>query len=443
MGPTRGWSAENGKYRLVVSTRWVRNGAVGVGVALASTYAFGTARYRRSAAVGYDIAGPVTPGTPDFARLVEALTGAPLRHGHRVKVMRNGDETFTEMLDAIRSARHAVDLSSYIYWPGRVTERFTDALTERARAGVEVNVVLDAYGSAKLDRDHVEPLERAGARVAFIRSPSWYTAHKLNNRMHRRLLIVDGRVGFAGGVGIADVWDGNAQDPDHWRETHVRIEGPAVRDVLGGFLENWTEATRAVLGRQHLAELTRFDDGVDVQVTRSSPSAGGTAASQLFYSVIAGARERLWVTTAYFTPGPAFVDVLRAAAQRGVDVRILVNGQRVDKGVVRRSSQLRYETLLDAGVRIFEYQQTMLHAKVMTVDGGWANIGSSNFDHRSFGLDDELNVAFCDTGVVSELEKHFLDDLDVSREIDLREWKRRPLRRRVVEHAGDLARQSF
>ncbi len=427
----------------MMSTRWVRNGSVAVGLALASAYAFGTAKYRRSAAVGYDIGDPVSPGTPEFARLVEALTGAPLRHGNRVKVMRNGDETFTEMLDAIRSARHTVDLSSYIFWPGQVSDRFVDALTERAGAGVEVNVVLDAYGSAKLDRDDVQPLERAGVQVAFVRSPKWYTVHKLNNRMHRRLLIVDGRVGFAGGVGIADVWDGNAQDPDHWRETHVRIEGPAVRDVLGGFLENWTEATQAVLGRPHLPELAGFDDGVDVQVTRSSSSAGGTAASQLFYSVIAGARERLWVTTAYFTPGPAFVDVLRAAVRRGVDVRILVNGQRVDKGVVRRSSQLRYEALLEAGVRIFEYQRTMLHAKVMIVDGGWANIGSSNFDHRSFGLDDELNVAFCDRGVVTELEKHFLDDLDASEEIDLREWKRRPLRRKVVEHAGDLARQSF
>lgn len=422
---------------------WVRNVAVGGGMALASVYAYGTARYRRSAAAGFDIPDPAAPGTPDFARLVEALTGAPVRRGNRVKVLRNGDETFVEMLDAIRAAERSVDLSSYIYWPGKVTERFTDALTDRARTGVEVNVVLDGYGSAKLDRDHVHRLEAEGVRVSFIRPPRLYTLDKLNNRMHRRLLIVDGTVGFAGGVGIADVWDGNAQDPDHWRETHVRIEGPAVRDVLGAFLENWTTATQGILRRSHLPALPEHDGGVDVQVTRSSASGGGTAAARLFYSAIAGARERLWVTTAYFTPGQAFVDVLAAAARRGVDVRILVNGHRVDKEIVRRTGQLRYDALLDAGVRIFEYQRTMLHAKVMIVDGGWANIGSSNFDHRSFGLDDEINVAFYDAGLVTDLEKDFLDDLDASEEIDLERWRTRPLRRRLAERAGDLARQSF
>jgi len=267
--------------------------------------------------------------------------------------------------------------------------------------------------------------------------------HKLNNRMHRRLLITDGTVAFAGGVGIADVWDGDAEDPDHWRETHVRLEGPAVRDVLGGFLENWTTATQRILGRAHLPELAELDGGVDVHVTRSSSTSGATAASQLFWSVIAGARDRLWVTTAYFTPGEAFVEVLRAAAERGVDVRILMNGRRVDKEVVRRTGQLRYDTLMESGVRLFEYHHTMLHAKVLIVDDGWANVGSSNFDHRSFGLDDELNVSFSDPGVVAELQKHFLDDLDGAEEIDLQRWRSRPLRRRVVERASDLARQSL
>jgi len=422
--------------------RWVRNAAIGGGVALASAYAHGTAKYRRSAALGFDLPDPPAPGTPEFARLVEALTGAPLRHGNRVKVLRNGDQTFSEMLDAIRSAEKNVDLSSYIYWPGEVTSKFTDALTERARAGVEVNVVLDAYGSAKLDRDHIRRLDDGGVNLSFIRPPKWYTLHKLNNRMHRRLLVTDGALAFAGGVGIADVWVGDAHDPDHWRETHLRIEGPAVRDVLGGFLESWTSTTRKILGRDHLPELAELDGGVDVHVTRSSSTSGATAASQLFYAVIAGARERLWVTTAYFTPGQAFVDVLSAAAERGVDVRILVNGRRVDKEVVRRTGQLRYDTLIQSGVRIFEYHRTMLHAKVLIVDDAWANVGSSNFDHRSFGLDDELNVAFRDTGVVTELEKHFLDDLDGAEEIDLQRWRSRPLRQRIVEHAGDLARQS-
>ncbi len=222
--------------------------AVPVGAGLALTYAYGTARYRRNARTGYRLDDPPRPGTPAFTRLVEAATGAPWRTGNRVRVLRNGDQTFPAMLDAIAAAKSTVDLSSYIIWPGEITDRFTEALCERAEAGVEVNVVVDAYGSAKwAGHDTVKALEEAGATVVFFRPPAWYAVDKLNNRMHRRLLIVDGRIGFAGGVGIADVWTGNAQDPEHWRETHVEVEGPAVRDILGGFMENWAEAANVVL----------------------------------------------------------------------------------------------------------------------------------------------------------------------------------------------------
>jgi cardiolipin synthase len=260
--------------------------------------------------------------------------------------------------------------------------------------------------------------------------------------MHRRLLIVDGRIGFAGGVGIADVWDGDAQDPEHWRETHIQVEGPAVRDILGGFMENWAEAANVVLDGRHLPELESFDDGVGVQVVRSSPRSGGTATSQLFYAAIAGACERLWITTAYFAPDEAFLDLLCEAPQRGVDVRILVNGPNVDKEVVRETGQRQYGRLLDAGVRIFEYQRTMLHAKVMIADD-WANIGSSNLEHRSLGLDDELMVAFSDDDLVGELARHFREDLRDTDEFDLERWHRRSLAKRAREAAGDLLRQSF
>lgn len=415
--------------------------ALGAGVGL--TYAYGTARYRRSARMGYELDDPPRPGTPAFARLVEAATGAPWRTGNRVRVLRNGDETFPAMLEAIAGAKSTIDLSSYIIWPGEITDRFTDALCERAEAGVEVNVVIDAYGSAKLAGHTTgKALEESGARVEFFRPPAWYTVDKLNNRMHRRLLIIDGRIGFAGGVGIADVWAGHAQDPQHWRETHVQVEGPAVRDILGGFMENWAEATHVVLDGRHLPDLEHFDDGVGMQVIRSSPRAGISAASQLFYSVIAGAGDRLWITTAYFAPDEAFVDLLCETGGRGVDVRILTNGPNVDKEVVRETGQRQYGRLMEAGVRIFEYQPTMLHAKVMIADG-WANIGSSNLEHRSLGLDDELIVAFSDAGVVDELAGHFLDDLEVSEEFDLDRWRRRSLAKRAREAAGDLFRQSF
>jgi len=414
--------------------------AVGAGLALA--YAVGTARFRRHGRSGYQLDDPPAPGSAEFTRLVEGIAGSPKRTGNRVRILRNGCRTFPAMLDAIGSAQSTICLSSYIYWPGDITTRFTEALCERAKAGVEVNLVLDGYGSAKLDRETVHTLEQAGVSVAFFRPPAWYTVDKLNNRMHRRLLIVDGRVGFAGGVGIADVWTGDAEDPEHWRETHAEVQGPAVRDILGGFMDNWAEASHVVLGGSHFPELTPLDGGVDVQVILSAPGSGGTATGRLFFAAIAGARERLWITTAYFAPDEAFVDLLCDAVARGVDVRILVNGPNVDKEVVRETGQLQYGRLLEAGVRIFEYQPTMLHAKVMIADG-WANLGSSNLEHRSLGLDEELIVAFSDPTLVDELARHFADDLDVSVEFDLHRWKRRPLRKRARERAFDLLRQSF
>ncbi|MDP9071136.1 MAG: phospholipase D-like domain-containing protein [Actinomycetota bacterium] len=410
---------------------------------VAGAYAYGAAKFRRSEQVGFDIPDPPFPGSPEFARLIEGMTGATLRPGNRVTVLRNGCRAFPAMLEAIASARETIDFSSYIYWPGAITDQFTDAFAERAEAGVEVNIVLDGYGSAKLDREHVHRLERSGANVSFFRPPRWYTLHKANNRMHRRLLIVDGKVGFAGGVGIADVWTGDAQDPEHWRETHARVEGPAVRDILGGFLENWTEATQGVLTAAHFPDPGAFDEGVDAQVTRSSPATGRTAVAELLYAAIAGARKRLWLTTAYFTAGSAFMEALCRAAQRGVDVRIIVNGSKVDKEVVRDAAQRSYGGLLESGVRIFEYEQTMLHAKTVVVDDDWADVGSSNFDHRSFALDSELNLSLFDRRLATELAGHFLDDLEVCEELDLERWKRRPLSQRVTEYAGELFRQSF
>ena len=423
--------------------RWARNAAAAGGVGLVGAYAYGAAKFRRTEAVGFELPDPPAPGSGEFARLIDAMTGASLRHGNRVQVLRNGCQMFPAMLEAISSAKETIDFSSYIYWPGAITEQFTDAFVERAEAGVEVNVVLDGYGSAKVDRQTVERLERAGVTVSFFRPPSWYTIHKANNRMHRRLLIADGRVAFAGGVGIAEMWTGDAEDPEHWRETHARIEGPAVRDILGGFQENWAEATQRLLPASHVPDLDSFEDGIEVQVTRSSPSTGGTALAELFYAAIVGARRRLWITTAYFTAGRPFLEALGAAARRGVDVRILVAGRHVDKKIIRQSAQRAYGGLLESGVRIFEYDKTMLHAKTMIVDDEWADIGSSNFDHRSFALDAELNMSVFDAGVVAELERQFLDDLEVSQELEPERWRNRPLTKRARELGADIFRQSF
>ena len=426
----------------------MRRAAAGAGVALGmgatTIYAIQAVRYRRSVGRRFDLADAPQPGTKEFGRLLEALTSAAPRSGNRVRVMRNG-RTLVEMREAILSAKSTIDFSSYIYWPGEAAEGFTEALVERARAGVDVNMVVDAYGSAKLvGADHIERLREAGVTVTMFRPPQWYTLNKVNNRMHRRLLIVDGSVGFAGGVGVADVWTGDAQDPEHWRETHLRVEGPAVLDVFGAFAENWIEATDEIPGVAHVPEASRgFDDGVDVQVTRGTPTGGPTGTAQLFYAAVAGARRRLWITTAYFAPDPAFEDALCNAAGRGVDVRILVNGQKVDKEVARKAGQRSYAKIAEAGIRIFEYDQTMLHAKVMLVDDAWANVGSSNFDSRSFDHDLEVNVSVSDSGLVSELETHFHDDAASSVEFDLDLWRRRPMRKRAFEAVAALTKQSL
>ncbi len=419
-----------------------RRGAAAAGLGAVSLLAYQAAKFKRATRQRLEITEAPAPGSAEFSRLVSAMAGTPLRSGNRVQIMRNGT-TLGAMRKAIASAKETIDFSSYIYWPGETANEFSEALIERAAAGVEVNLVLDGYGSAKLDGDHLERLERSGVNVAIFRPPSWYKVKKLNNRMHRRILVVDGTIAFAGGVGIADVWTGDAQDPEHWRETHLRIEGPAVLDIFGAFLENWTEATGGLLTGRHIAGLESFDDGVPLHVTRSTPTGGTTAATLLFYTAIAGAKERLWLTTAYFAPDRTFEEVLAAASRRGVDVRILVNGQQVDKEVARQAGRRSYDKLLDSGVRIFEYDRTMLHAKVLLVDDRWANVGSGNFDSRSFDLDLEVNLAMVDPGLVDDLSKHFVEDLGVSKEIDPEAWRRRPLHKRATEYATELVRQSL
>jgi cardiolipin synthase len=419
-------------------------GAAGLaGLAGLGIYAAQGAQYRREASQTFQLDDPPAPGTPPFSRLVDSWCGAPVRPGNHVDVLRNGSEIFPSMLDAIASATQTIDFSNYIFWKGEVATTFAEALMERARAGVEVNVLVDGWGSAKMDRALVERLEEAGATFVWFRQPHWYTAKKLNNRSHRRILIIDGYVGFTGGLGIADEWSGNAEGPENWRETHVRVEGPAVVDLLGAFAENWVEETGRVLAGPHLPQLPVFDDGVQVQVSKSSARQGRAAAEALAFLAIDAARERLWFTTAYFAPRAALIEALVVAAGRGVDVRILVNGPHIDKEVVRRVGQRSYGKLLQAGVRIFEYQKTMMHAKVVLADGCWANVGTANFDNRSLALQDEMNCSVLDAAIVAELERHFLDDLDASEETDLDHWRRRPFRSRALEAASESVRHSL
>ncbi|CAN5571751.1 hypothetical protein BH20ACT23_BH20ACT23_11880 [soil metagenome] len=336
-------------------SRRVRYGLLGVGGAIASAYVFEALQYKRTASIGFELQEAPSVDDPGFSHLLESLAGAPVREGNKVDILRNGHEIFPAMLDAIRSAEQTIDFATFVYWRGDIAPEFADALAERARAGVEVNVLLDAMGAAKMERTLVNKLRDAGAHVEWFRPPHWYSIHKMNNRTHRKILAVDGRVGFTGGVGIAEEWTGNCETPENWRDTHLRLEGPSVRDLVGGFQENWAEATRCILLDGHLGDTPNFPDGARTQILRSSAGKGSTNAEELFYSAIMCARRTLWITTAYFAPRRAFILALIDAVKRGVDVRVLVNGPHIDKEAVRQAGRSSYDDLLEGGVRIFEY----------------------------------------------------------------------------------------
>ncbi|MDQ3765113.1 MAG: phospholipase D-like domain-containing protein [Actinomycetota bacterium] len=421
----------------------IRGSVAGAGLGLAGIYAYHVARYRRAAGEGFDLPHPPAVGSREFSGLIEALAQAPRREGNRLTILRNGCEIFPAMLEAIGSASECINFSTYIYWAGDIAPQFADALAAKAREGIEVNVLLDAQGCAKMDRGLIKRMRTAGATVIWFRPPHWYNLHKVNKRMHRRLLIVDGKVGFAGGVGIAEQWAGNAEDPEHERETHLRIAGPAVRDLLGGFLENWTEGTSSLLSTSHFPDIDAFEDGIPVQVARTVSTGGTRGLEEMLWAAVVGSKERVWVTTAFFAPRRAFVDALCDAAGRGVDIRILTGGPHQDKQIAREAGHRSYERLLESGVRIFEYQQAKLHAKVITIDGTWANVGSSNFDNRSLSLNDEINISIPHASVAAELERQFCDDLEVSQELDIQSWSHRPLAKRAREYAPELIRQSL
>ncbi|HYH40347.1 MAG TPA: cardiolipin synthase [Burkholderiales bacterium] len=373
-----------------------------------------------------------------FVRTIDALLGPPLVAGNRVTALLNGDQIFPAMLEAVQAAKRSITFEMYIYWSGEIGQRFADALSERAAAGVKVHVLIDGVGSGKIDEEYVEKMERAGVRLVRYNRPHWYTLGKLNNRTHRKLLVVDGTVGFTGGVGIADQWTGNAQDPAHWRDTHFRIEGPAVAQMQGAFMDNWIEETGAVLHGGAFFPPPQAAGDVRAQIFTSSP--GGAADSmQLMYLIaIAAARKSIDLSAAYFVPDNVEVGTLVGALKRGVTVRIIVPGEHIDSSVVRRASRARWGDLLDAGAEIYEYQPTMFHCKVMVIDELWTSVGSTNFDNRSFAVNDEANLNIYDREFARQQVRVFEDDLRNSRRITREEWRNRPWSEKLWEQLMSL-----
>jgi cardiolipin synthase len=416
----------------------------GVATAGAAWYAADSLRHRREGGHGYRLRGEVDVREASFLRAAEALTGAPVSHGNDAELLINGDEIFPAYLGAIRDAEETVNLTTYAYWRGDIAIEVADALCEKAGAGVECNVILDAVGAAQMDRKLVHKMRDAGVSVCFFRPPKPYAVRRLQYRTHRKLLIVDGTTGFTGGVGIAEEWTGNAQDPDHWRDTHVRVTGPVVRGLQGAFAENWLEGTGDVLaGDRYLPYIEAIEDGGPMQVMRSSATVGDSNAEALIYLAVAAAKRSIELTSAYFVPRPAFTKALVEAAERGVQMRILVPGSHIDKQFVRTAGRAAYDELIDAGIEIHEYCPTMLHAKTLTVDEIWSSVGSVNFDNRSFQLHDEVTLCVQSERFAGQLHEVFERDLEASERIEPDEWQKRSMTQRARENVTKYARREL
>lgn len=379
--------------------------------------------------------------TPIYKRFLENYVDSPIRHNNSVTILTNGDEIFPAMLEAIAEAKESILFLTYVYWRGEIATQFAHALAEKAHSGVNVCVLMDAFGSSKIDLGLIERMQSAGVEFRWFRPLKWYTVHKFNNRTHRKILVIDQQTGFLGGVGIAQEWTGNAQDIHHWRDTHFKVIGPAVVDLIGSFNDNWTEAGGSVVDAHYsTAKTTR---GITVQVTSSKATRGRTHADKLFMSLIRSAQVNINITTAYFAPSAHFCNALIAARATGVRVVILTNGHRTNHPVVRKAGHAYYKQLLAAGVEIYEYQQTLLHSKIVTIDGSWTSVGSINFDDRSFVLNDEINMSATDPVLITRLDDQFHKDLAQSEKMILYKWIKRPFIDRVTEVASTLLRRQL
>ena len=375
---------------------------------------------------------------PQFAHELGVLLGPPFIQGNATKMLLNGDEIFPPMLQAIRDAKASITFETYIYWSGDIGREFAEALAAAARRGVKCHVLLDWVGSVKMDQVLVDQLTAAGVQVKRFHPPHWSHLARLNNRTHRKLLVVDGRVGFTGGVGIAPEWTGRAQDPGHWRDTHVQITGPVVAQIQSVFLDNWVKVTGQVLhGKAYFPPLTA-QGKTAAQMFSSSPSGGSESMQLMYLFSITAAAKSIDLSAAYFVPDDLMRTALVDAMRRGVKVRVIVPGAHIDSETVRSASRATWGPLLLAGATIAEYEPTMYHCKVMIVDGLLTSVGSTNFDNRSFRLNDEATLNILDAAFARQQTDIFNADLAKSRIIDFVAWANRPWTEKFAEHWSRL-----
>ncbi len=380
---------------------------------------------------------------PQFLRSISNLLGPPLVPGNQVKELLNGNEIFPPMLAAIRSAKKTITFETYIYWSGEIGKEFAEALAERARAGVKVHVLVDWVGSVKMDQNLLQLMEDSKVEILKYHPLHWYNISRMNNRTHRKLLVVDGKIGFTGGVGIADNWLGQAQDPEHWRDSHFSLEGPAVAQMQAAFMDNWIKTSGEVLhGEDYFPPLKPVGEHY-AQVFKSSSTEGSESVRLMYLLSISSARKTIYIANAYFVPDDLSVETLIGALKRGVKVKILMPGTHTDSETVRSASRARWGELLEAGAEMYEYQPTMYHCKVMIVDDVWVSVGSTNFDSRSFRLNDEANLNIYDHAFAQRQIDTFENDLTKSRKFTYEEWRKRPWTEKVLEHVFALLRSQM
>ncbi len=370
---------------------------------------------------------------PQFLRTMGAIFGGDVSGGHRIDTLINGDEIFPSMLQAIGEARETINFLTYIYWSGEIAEVFANALAEKARAGVEVRVLLDWAGSIPFEQRLVDTMEAAGVIVHRFRPLHWYTLDRVNNRTHRKLLIVDGTIGFTGGVGVGDEWQGDARNPNEWRDTHFRVEGPTVAEMQAAFAENWLEASNEVLQGDRFYPPQPQPGTIYAQHVKSSPNGGSRSMHQMIVMALAASEQHIRIAMAYFVPDDIAIAQLLDARRRGVEIDIIVPGGETDVPMTRHASRYFWGPMLEAGIRIHEYQPTMYHTKVVIVDEAWATIGSANFDDRSFRLNDESNLNVFDRDFALRQIEDFEADLAETREITLQEWQSRSLWQKFLD----------
>jgi cardiolipin synthase len=430
-----------GRKKIAAGTRMFLAASITLVVALFLTLLFLNLRAGEKQ-IRYELSHRFPVTDPQFLRSMGKLLGPAIDGGNRVTALQNGDEIFPAMLAAIRAARKTITFETYIYWSGDIGRQFSDALCERAKAGVKVHVLLDWVGTGKIEKKYLEDLKNAGVEVERYHPLLWYNVARINNRTHRKLLVVDGKIGFTGGVGIADLWAGHAQSKDHWRDSHYQLEGPAVGQMQAAFTDNWIKTRAKVFfGEEYFPELKTIGES-RAQVFKSSRGEGSESVRLMYLLSIASATRTIRLQAAYFVPDDLAIETFLSARKRGVQIEIIVPGPHTDTKLVQASSRSRWGELLDGGVEIYEYQPTMYHCKVLIVDEVWVSVGSTNFDDRSFRLNDEANMNIYDTDFAQAQVKVFEEDKRHSRLMRRAEFKNRSLPVKLMEElAGTLRRQ--